>query len=261
MSRRVAATVIALLVLAACSSGGESDDASPTSTTSGANDEAAYVDAVFRGLNTETTGASDDDLRCVAQAIVDGIGVDRFHDAGVTVEQVGDPDFEPPQSIADAMNAVDRVAMAQGLQACDVGRIVGGDVSRQFARERAPDAEADASEVACFGRGFEGPKARPMIAGLMLNDVSLVDSTRLARLTIDCIGLAPLIASAIGVDLTAAESACIERAGRTDTTFLRLLANEFRNIKSPAETASARFGAKVVACLTPAHRAALAPRA
>jgi hypothetical protein len=259
MTRRVVATVIALVVLAACSSGGGSDESAPTTTTTaGTGDEAAYIDAVYEGLIAETSRASADELRCVARAIVEGIGVDRLHEAGVTVAQVADADFEPPQSIADAMDAADRRAMGERLQACDIGRIVGADVSLQFASKKSPEGGPDSSEVACFGRGFEGPRARPMIAGLMLNDVSLADSVRLAQLTVDCIGLARLIANGTGVELSSGESACIERAGRTDTTFLRLLANEFRNIKSRAQNASARFGAKVVACLTPANRARLA---
>src|SRR5262245_30733969 len=110
MTRRVAAPLAALLLLAACSSG--SDKASPTSTTAGSGDESAYVDAVYDGLLVEAPPVPKEDMRCVAQAIVDGIGVGRFHDAGVTVAQVRDPDFEPPASIADAMDTADRVAMA-----------------------------------------------------------------------------------------------------------------------------------------------------
>jgi hypothetical protein len=94
-----------------------------------------------------------------------------------------------------------------------------------------------------------------MIAGLMLNDVSIPDSTRLARVTVDCVGLAPLVANAAGVELAAEETACIDRVGETETTFLRLLADEFRNIQSTAKRPQARLGVRVFACLTPAHRA------
>jgi hypothetical protein len=197
-------------------------------------------------------------MRCVARAIVEGIGVGRLHDAGVTVAALRDSDFEPPDSIAAAMNTADRVAMATDLQACGIGRIVGSDVSLQFARQKNPDAGIDESDAACFARGFEGPAARRMIAGLMLNDVSIPDATRLARITVDCVGLAALVAQSAGVALSDAESQCVDRAGRSDNTFLRLLADEFRNIPSTATTAQARFGLKVFECLTPAHRRALA---
>ena len=254
MTRRLAAALAALLVFAACSSGSD-EPSSSSSTTAAAGDESAYVDAVYDGLLTEAPPVSKDDLRCVAQAIVDGIGVGRFHDAGVTVAQVRDPDFEPPGSIADAMDTADRVAMATELQSCGIGRIVGASVAGSFGSLSGASA---ARAQQCFTRGFEGAAARPMIAGLMLNDVSIPDSTRLARVTVDCVGLAPLIANAAGVELTAAETACIDRAGATDTTFLRLLADEFRNIQSTAKRPQARLGIRVFACLTPVHRQAVA---
>jgi len=92
----------------------------------------------------------------------------------------------------------------------------------------------------------------------MLNDVSIPDATRLARITVDCVGLAPLVAQSAGVDLSDTESQCVDRAGRSDNTFLRLLADEFRNIQSTAKRPQARLGIRVFACLTPAHRQAVA---
>jgi hypothetical protein len=258
MMRRLVAAAAALLVLAACSSGSDEPSSAAITTTTGTGEESAYVDAVYDGLIAETPAAAPDDLRCVAQAIVDGVGVGRFHDAGLTVGQVRDPDFEPPASIADAMDTADRVAMATDLQSCGIGRVIGASVVGSFG---SLTGELGDRARRCFARGFEGPTARRMIAGLMLNDVSLVDSSRLAGITVDCVGLAPLVANAAELELTAAESGCIDRAGRTDTTFLRLLADQFRNVPSTAKTAQARLGAQVYACLTPAHRVALAQRA
>ena len=70
MTRRLAAALAALLVFAACSSGSD-EPSSSSSTTAAAGDESAYVDAVYDGLLTEAPPVSKDDLRCVAQAIVD----------------------------------------------------------------------------------------------------------------------------------------------------------------------------------------------
>jgi hypothetical protein len=255
MTRGAVAALLALLALAGCSSGGSGTSA-PTTTPGG--DERAYVDAVYQGLIAETPTVSKDDLRCVAQAIVDGIGLGRLHDAGVTIAALRDPDFEPPEMIAREMKTAERVAFATTLQSCGIGRLVGASVAGSFGSlEGARRARAQE----CVARGFAGAPARRMIAGLMLNDVSIPDSMRLARITIDCVGLARLVANAGGFELGAAESACITRAGRADPTFLRLLADEFRNLPSTAKTARDRVGARVAACLTPAHRAALAPSA
>jgi hypothetical protein len=253
---RVAAALTALLVFAGCSSGGSSKPSSAvTSTTSDAGDRGAYADAIYASLVAETPSVPEDDMRCVAEAIVDGVGVDRLHAAGVTVAQARRPDFEPPEAIAQSMNTRQRVEMATRLQACGIGRIVGVSVAGSFASLKGPSG---ARAQQCFARGFAGAPARRMIAGLMLNDVSIPDAGQLARLTVECVGLAPLIANASSLTLSAAEAQCIERAGRTDTTFLRLLADEFRDMPSSAKTAPARLGAQVFLCLTPAHRAAVA---
>jgi hypothetical protein len=259
VTRPIGAALAALLLLAACSSGSSKPSSAP-STTAPTGDTSAYVDAVYAGLVADTPTAPKNDMRCVARAIVDGIGVARFHDAGVTLSELHSPAFEPPSMIASSMSTAERVALATRLQSCGIGRIVGSQVSLQFARTKSPDAEIDPAAVGCFGRGFEGAGARRMIAGMILNDLSIPDSYRLARLTVGCIGLAPVVASRSGLRLAPAESRCIDRIGKAGTTFVQSLADEFRNVQPTSGGAAARLGVQVAACLTPAHRAAVARR-
>lgn len=255
MTPRIAVLLAALLLIAACSSS-SSNPSGPTSTTAPAASAAAYIDATYQGLLAGTPAAPKADMHCIARAIVAGIGVDRLRSAGVTVAELRNPEFEPPSTIAQAMDTATRVALATRLQSCGIGRIVGSEVALQFARQKNPDAHIDAADVACFGRGFEGPVARRMIAGMMLSDMSIPDADRLAGITVGCLGLASLVGNDLGVTLSAAESQCVDRVGRTDTTFRRLLADEFRNVQSTPQSAQGRLGVRVLACLTPAHRAA-----
>jgi hypothetical protein len=259
MRRRLAAALAALLCFAACGSGGSSKPSSSvTSTTASGPSAGEYTDATYDGLLAGTPDAPKDDMRCIARAIVTGIGVDRLRAAGVTLADLRSPEFEPPSTIAHSMDTGARVAFAGRLQSCGIGRIVGSQVAVQFARQQDPGTPIDARNAACLGRGFEGPGARRMIAGMMLADLSIPDADRLAGVVIGCLGLSSLIENDLGFTLTDAESQCIDRVGRTDTTFLRLLAGELRNVQSTPESARGRLGVRVFACLTPAHRAAAA---
>ncbi len=158
------------------------------------------------------------------------------------------------------MNTAERVALATRLQSCGIGRIVGSQLSLQFALSGKADARPDATQVACFARGFAGSAARRMIAGMTLADLSIPDAERLAGITVGCLGLASLIGNQLGFALSRAESQCIDRVGRTDTAFLEVLADEFRNVQSTPRSAQGRLGVRVFACLTPAHRVAAARR-
>jgi hypothetical protein len=258
VTRRIGAVLAALLVLAACGSGSSKPSSAVTSTSESANQN-GYVDAVYDGLHAGTPDAPTADMRCIAGAIVAGIGVDRLQSAGVTLAELRNPNFEPPSTIAKAMNTAERVALATRLQSCGIGRIVGSALARQFAREQHPSV-ADPADVACFGRGFAGPGARRMIAGMILADLGIPDADRLAGVVVGCLGLARVILSELSFTLSDAESQCVDRVGRTDTSFLRVLAAEFRNVQTPPASVRARLGARVFACLTPAHRVAVARR-
>ncbi len=261
MTRHVAAVLAVVLLVAACSSGGsraKPPSPSPaTSATGATGDRNAYVDAIYDGLVAETPTVPKDEMRCVARAIVDGVTVARFHDADVTVAEVRSPQFEPPAQIANAMSTAERVGLATHLQTCGIGRIVGVSVAGSFGdlvgSERARVGQ-------CFSHGFVGPSARRMIAGMMLGDLSIPDATQLARITIECVGLAPLIENASGLKLSPAEQQCVDRVGQTDASFLQLLSDQFRSVQSAGQSARTRLGVQVFVCLTPAHRAAAAKR-
>jgi hypothetical protein len=243
--RLVPAAVAALMVLGACH-GNDSGD------------RTAYADSAYTGLASETPTAPKDDLRCIARAIVDGIGVDRLQSAGVTADELRNPEFEPPAMVAKSMDTAARIGLAARLQECDLGRIVGSDVALQFAGTKNPGSEIGRTDGSCFARGFDGPAAQRMIAGLMLSDLTIPDAERLARLAVECVGLGPMIANRFAVGLTDAEARCIDRTAPSDTTFVRTLAEQFRDVESTGESATSRLGASVATCLTPAHRRAVA---
>jgi hypothetical protein len=259
--RKLAAVMIAVFAIAACGSSGSSKSGPATGSTVASREAKAFVDATLAGLIASTPKSQranlQSDMSCLATAIVDGIGVARLKAAGVTLAKLRDPNFQPPARVARSMSAVSRRAFAVPLQACGIGRIIGSQAAQEFAKGKNPGVPIDARAVQCIGRGFEGAAARPMVAGTMLNDPTAADAERLARLFVGCLDMAPILASGAGLTLSATEDRCIEGASRTDPAFVKLLADQFRGVKSTATSATTRFGASVIACLTPAHVAQL----
>lgn len=251
--------VIAVLVLAACGSG-SSKSASSTTSTSLSSEAKTFVDATLAGLRASTPKSQwaslQSDMNCLATTIVSEIGVERLKAAGVTPTKLRDPDFEPPARLGRSMSAAARRSFAARLQACGIGRMIGSEAARSLAQEDTPDIPIDTREVQCFGRGFDGAAARPMVAGMMLNDLTAADADRLARLFVGCFDVAPIVAQGAGLKLSTTEDQCIKIAARTDPAFERLLAAEFRNVQVKG-SATERFGRSVLACLTPEHVAQL----
>jgi hypothetical protein len=252
--------VIAVVALAACGSGSSKSGSSTTSTAL-SRETKTFVDATFAGLIASTPKAQRETLRsdmsCMATAIVEEIGVARLKAAGVTPAQLRDPEFEPPARIGRSMTPAARRAFAVRLQKCGIGRMIGSQAAQQFAQEKNPAVPIDTATLQCLGAGFEGVAAQPMVAAMMLNDLTAADADRLARLFVGCLDMAPIVAQGAGLTLSAAEDQCVAAASRTDPAFIKLLADEFRGVESPAKSAQVRFGAAFISCLTPANRAQL----
>jgi len=259
--RKLAAAMIAVLVVGACSSSGSSKSGPATGSTVASSETRAFVAATLAGLIASTPKSQraslQSDMSCLASAIVDGIGVARLKAAGVTLAKLRDRNFKPPARMARSMSPAARRTFAARLQFCGIGRIIGSQAAQEFAQDKNPNVPIDARAVECLGRGFEGAAARPMVAGMMLNDPTSTDAERLARLFVGCLDMAPILASGAGLTLSATEDRCIEAASRTDPAFVELLAAQFRGVQSTASSATARFGASVIRCLTPAHVAQL----
>jgi hypothetical protein len=90
-------TAIGLLgaaIVVACTSGGDDEDAAVDVVVA---DMQAYPRADFR---------SDDERRCVAEQVVDAIGLDRLREVGLDVDQAGPPSLWQPKLTRAEGNAV-----------------------------------------------------------------------------------------------------------------------------------------------------------
>ena len=190
MKRTFAAVAIAVVALAACGGSGSSKSGATPEDTK------AFIDATLAGLMASTPASQRatlrSDMSCLATAIVEEIGVARLKDGGVTPAKLRSPEFQPPAEVARSMTPTARRAFAVRLQKCGIGRMVGSQASLEFAKNNNPGVPIDIAKVRCIGRGFEGAAAQPMIAGMMLNDLSASDSQRLSRLIGGCLNPEPL---------------------------------------------------------------------
>jgi hypothetical protein len=144
MRRVVSGFAVIGLALAACG-GGDGGD-------SGSSKGKEYVDAIMATFESEEEmPIPEDDARCVAEGMVDTIGVDELEAAGVTPDDIrsasdeGGPlaDFKPTETQADEM--VDTM-----FRCVDFGDVFASSLA---ADESAPDIPAD--KVECLGDAME----------------------------------------------------------------------------------------------------------
>jgi hypothetical protein len=102
MRLTVRSTVVVLALMAACSAG---DDAPASSAGSaGSTDDARAVEVITSALTAHPRAefASQRDARCVAQAVVDALGIERLEQLGLDSDEQHAPELTvPPMTDAD----------------------------------------------------------------------------------------------------------------------------------------------------------------
>jgi len=107
--RALCIAVIGLLFVAAC--GGSSFDASQpkatTTTTVAESPEAqVWIAAAARGVeNGEAPKPTPDVAQCMARALIDNVTVAKLKKAGVTKENLEDPNADLPPTLAPLLSA------------------------------------------------------------------------------------------------------------------------------------------------------------
>ena len=171
------ALVVAILVLAACGGDEESADTTtssvpttttssvpatttttatpsttttttPAATTSRSTDEQALVDAIVEfGLADPENELSPEDTTCVAETVVDVVGLDALGAGGITLDQpdLDASDFQPTREQADVFT--DRL-----FECMDLGDAL---VSSLLTDEEAPEFLTEEA-ARCLGDGMEG---------------------------------------------------------------------------------------------------------
>lgn len=145
----------------------ETDDTSApddtTEVTGGepADDEGAYVDAIMEGYE----GGGEDEARCIAEAAVDGVGLEQLQSAGVSPEALAETpnfaqlgvSFEDPASVESALVdcgdgylilTLSQTERTDATEACADEHISDEVVARVLVQSLSgeqPDAEAQAA--------------------------------------------------------------------------------------------------------------------
>jgi len=200
-------------------------------TAASATDEGrAYVDAMVDGTASSAGGFSTDEVRCMAEEVVDEVGVDALQRAGIspaTVRAAGDIDVTGLLTEAEATTLAGRVA-----DCIDWGEMVAAALDGQELGITAEQAHCIGDRIGdsdlirdVFAQGFmgSGTGASPETARALGAEV------------VTCIDFGHLVATALedaGVPITGQQAACIGE-GMNSSVFVReMFAQQFTGISA-----------------------------
>jgi hypothetical protein len=161
--------VVALLLLggAACS-----DEGDATSAGTGAGGlsaaEQAYVDEALEGFDAEREAPmTEADARCIATSMVEGVGVERLEEMGITPESFSDDGDLPDGAVEEA----DAEAMVDGISECI-------DIRGLFLAGFNEDGSLSAEAEECLADAFdEDLVKRTMVVLLTEGEDALSDDS------------------------------------------------------------------------------------
>jgi hypothetical protein len=270
--RRVAALALLAALLAACggtdvnSATSSSTSARPNATTTTlapvtADDRAEYLQAAERGIldDPRNTDFTDAQARCLARALVNGIGVRRLRAAGVEPDELRRPGYDLPPLLESSLSRAVKRDFGARLQACGLGELFSNAIAASVgAGKNAPAPE----ELQCIRAAFQAPQQRELLADASLETKPSASSALgLARVLLGCISFGRLVAEQAKADnasLSDDEISCIDRAARASSALEGFLADKIRGRAVDSKRAVREFGVAMALCLTPAHLRQLA---
>src|SRR3954471_6560953 len=227
-----------------------------------ASERAAYLDAAERGVLDDPRkpdGLTDTQGRCIAGALVDGIGVRRLEAAGISTEELRQPGYDFPSRFAPSIPRAVKEDFGARLQGCGLGALFGSAIAASFGGSKNPPNPV---EVECITTAFGSPEYRELLANSTLEaKPSLSTSLALARLLLNCLSFGRLVAneaSSQNIALSGDEVACIDQAARASTALRRFLADKIAGRTVDNGRAAREFGFALASCLTPSHLRQLA---
>jgi hypothetical protein len=235
----VVLSVLASFVVGAC--GG---DDTPTAT------DQEYVDALIEGLlaaDDTPDSVSDEDARCLAQAIVDVYGAGDFEDADLSVADVRDPDAD--LGALSGPDAEQARQLGEGVQACRVGDA--------FAVSFAEGLSAGEEGEACVAQRLDDdPDVAPFLGALMVtrDEASARDAAALIDVLVECVDLGAGFIQQF-FTLTEAELACLDTELEGTDEFKEFMARSLVGEDVNENDLGAATGPALTTCLTPARLA------
>jgi hypothetical protein len=238
--RVVAVVASAALALAACS--GSSKSASPTtvapfttsSTGTAAGQTAAgkpWVDALVRSATSapnRPASTSPQQVRCVANAIVDTFGAAAFPAAGYTIAKVSDPNSK--LNALPVTNA-ELDALGRRVQSCRLGELFAPQLAAEFPGTARPTTNA------CIASHLDADTSagRFLALGFLSRDPDRPAARALVDVLAGCVNFAAVAAQDLS-QLTPTERACVAPKLAASPQYRDIIAEEIVGAKpTPAE--------------------------
>lgn len=185
-----------------------------------------YVDAIVAGgLADNTAGFTTDEVRCMAENVVDDVGVDALQGAGITPDSVlaaGDIDVSAFVTQAQAEQMADDIAACIDFRRMVTDEAVGSDVPFTDEQMACIGDEIGASALIreMFVQSFMGSEMQP----------SQQSADALGTAVVGCIDFGQLIADSLaasGVQLDAPTTACIGEGMNGSELIRQMFAEQF----------------------------------
>ena len=221
-------------------------------TTTRPDARTQYASAIADGLRTEghqIPGLTAPQRACIAAAIVDGVGVERFRAAGVAPDEMRESGHQLPTRLANEIPEPARRDVGGRLQRCGVAYAMAKPLFVGLSKQLVNDF-ADAS---CMASGLNAAERQLVVADFVLvTTPSSAGASSLADVFLQCVRFGELTVHDLGAPLSSGEVDCVDRSSRTDSIMHEAAVDAFVGI-----TAGSNLGyglARIwVRCLTPAH--------
>lgn len=171
--------VAALLGFATLACGGDDDDAADdgtdeTSDSGNEGDGQAYVDAIMEtGVDDETL--TEDQNRCFAEAVVTGLGVEAFEEAGVTPDDIRENPDDSPSDLGLEFSEEQADGFWDAANECV-------DVRELFLESMSQGQELTDEQKACLAEGLDEEFIKTIFLASFTEDAESFDEETTNRL-------------------------------------------------------------------------------
>jgi hypothetical protein len=216
-----------------------------------------YAVEIAEGLGTEAhkiEGMTGGQTACVAAAMLDGVGLDRFRAAGVSPDEMRESGHLLPTRLGNTLPEPVRRDIGNRLQGCDVAYMMAKPMFVGLSKELV----SDFADEPCMSLSLSAP-AHQLVVGdfVIVTTPTAADASALADVFLQCVRFGDVTVHDLGATASDGEIKCIDTQSRTDPVMHQAAADAFIGITSGSNLGYglARVWAR---CLTPAHLRILA---
>lgn len=170
------------LSVVACGGDDDDDDAGKDDTSESGNDDGggggdgqAYVDAIMETSADDET-LSEDQNRCFAEAVVSGLGVEAFEEAGVTPDDIRENPDDSPSDLGIDFSEEQADSFWTAANTCV-------DVRGLFLESMSQGQELTEEQKTCLAEGLDEEFIKTMFLASFTEDTESFDEETTAKLT------------------------------------------------------------------------------